>query len=70
MVMGGASIKTQSSNIVENQAALTISQLIRFNSVVRPCKLTNYFSHKVSQDSITNVFGSPGTCGNKGKRLS
>ena len=35
MIMGGASIKTQSSNIVENQAVLTVSQLIRFNSVVR-----------------------------------
>ena len=28
MIMGGASIKTQSSNIVENQAALIVSQLI------------------------------------------
>ena len=34
-IMHGASIKTQSSNIVENQAVLTVSQLIRFNSVVR-----------------------------------
>ena len=35
MIMGGTNIKTQSSNIVESQAALTVSQLIRFNSVVQ-----------------------------------
>lgn len=35
MIMGGTSIKAQSSNIVENQAPLSVSQLIRFNSVVR-----------------------------------
>lgn len=34
MIMGGASIKTQASSIVEKEAALTVSQLIRFNSVV------------------------------------
>ena len=44
MIMGGTSIKTQSSNIVESQAALTVSQLIRFNSVLRRRKdsKTNY----------------------------
>ena len=34
MIMGGASIEMQASNIAENQAALTVSQLIGFNSVV------------------------------------
>lgn len=34
MIMGGASIETQASSIVEKEAALTVSQLIRFNSVV------------------------------------
>ena len=36
--MGGTSSKTQPSNAVDSQAALTVSQLIRFNSVVRRCK--------------------------------
>ena len=33
--MDEASITMQASNVAENQAALTVSQLIRFNSVVR-----------------------------------
>ena len=35
MIMDEASIRMQASNIAENQAALTVSRLIRFNSVVR-----------------------------------
>ena len=45
MITGGASIKTQSSNIVENQAAFTVSQLIRFNSVVRRRKDSQAIYH-------------------------
>ena len=51
MIMGGASIKTQSSNIVENQAALTVSQLIRFNSVVRRRKDSQAIYHTKDRET-------------------
>ena len=35
MIMGGPNIETQSINIVENQAVLSISQLIRSNCILR-----------------------------------
>ena len=51
MIMGGASIETQSSNIVENQAALTVSQLIRFNSVVRRRKDSQAIYHTKDRET-------------------
>ena len=51
MIMGGASIKTQSSNIVENQAALTVSQLIRFNCVVRRRKDSQAIYHTKDRET-------------------
>ena len=51
MIMGGASIKTQTSNIVENQAALTVSQLIRFNSVVRRRKDSQATYHSKDRET-------------------
>ena len=51
MIMGGASIETQSSNVVENQAALTVSQLIRFNSVVRRRKDSQAIYHTKDRET-------------------
>ena len=51
MIMGGTSIETQSSNIVENQAALTVSQLIRFNSVVRRRKDSQAIYHTKDRET-------------------
>ena len=49
--MGGASIKRQSSNIVENQAALTVSQLIQFNSVVQRHKDLQAIYHTKNRET-------------------
>lgn len=51
IILGGASIKTQSSNIVENQAALTVSQLIRFNCVVRRRKDSQAIYHTKDRET-------------------
>ena len=51
MIMGGTSIKRQSSNIVENQAALTVSQLIRFNSVVQRHKDLQAIYHTKNRET-------------------
>ena len=51
MIMSGASIKTPSSKIVENQAALTVSQLIRFNCVVRRRKDSQAIYHTKDRET-------------------
>ena len=54
--MGGASIKTQSSNIVENQAALIVSQLVRFNSVVRRRKDSQAIYHTKDRETTLPTY--------------
>lgn len=56
MIMGGPNIETQSSNVIEAQATLTIAQLIRFNCTVRRRKDTLAMYHTKEREPPLPIY--------------
>ncbi|CAC5382291.1 unnamed protein product [Mytilus coruscus] len=56
MILGGPNIETQSSNIVESQTTLTISQLLQFNCAVRRRKDTAATYHTSDREPPLPIY--------------
>ena len=56
MIMGSPNIETQSSNVIEAQATLTIAQLIRLNCTVRRRKDTLAMYHTKEREPLLPIY--------------
>ncbi|CAC5367122.1 unnamed protein product [Mytilus coruscus] len=56
MILGGPNIETQSSNIVESQTTLTISQLLQFNCAVRRRKDAAATYHTLERKPLLPIY--------------
>ncbi|MES9881624.1 MAG: hypothetical protein ABW185_12160, partial [Sedimenticola sp.] len=56
MILGGPDIKTQSSNVCEAQAALTLAQLLHFNSTIRRRDGSSASYHTKSRETPLPIY--------------
>ncbi|VDI50438.1 Hypothetical predicted protein [Mytilus galloprovincialis] len=56
MILGGPNIKMQSSNSIEAQTTLTISQLLQFNSSIRRRKDSSTVFHSTEQEPPLPIY--------------
>lgn len=56
MILGGPSIETHSSNVVESQSILTISQLLQFNCAIRRRKDADAIYHSSDREPPLPIY--------------